>query len=582
MRNLKIFGSRMLFAAGIAAAALLSSCKSNDNNPTFAAPTITVSPSSAQQAPDGTVTLSIAVAADAGLASVKVGDTDIKTYTGSSTKGDAFSYDYTVASDATPGDITLTFTVTDAQSTPMTATATATITVTETPKQTITVDASISTDQHWTADNYYLLKGNIYVQSGATLTIDPGTIIFGDKVTKGSLVIDRGGKIMAVGTADNPIIFTSSAPKTFRNYGDWGGVILLGKAKNNQSTAQQIEGISATGTEDGLYGGTSDSDNSGKFEYARIEFAGIALSTDNEINGLTFGSVGSGTKVDHVQVSFSGDDSYEWFGGAVHVDHLVAFRGWDDEYDTDFGFHGSGQFLLSVRDPNIADKSGSNGFESDNDGNGSTNTPLTSAIFANVTYFGPFCYAALNSDGSLKTGNVNNNFQHGAHIRRNTALRVYNTAFVGTGLLDGVYFQNTNVAAEFKGNFFGRLAPTSTISPDFLFNHLVTYTDDDAADDFVANFAANNPLTNTAQIGASFADLSADYVGLGPNQVGTLTSPMFALAADSPLKTGAVSLPSGTGLTDVDYVGCFSASETTIANSWMNGWTNFDPNNTDY
>lgn len=581
MRNLKVFGSRILLAAGIAGAVFLSSCKSNDSNPTFAAPTITVSPSSAQQAPGGTVTLDIAVAADAGLASVKVGDTDIKTYTGADTKGDAFSYDYTVASDATPGDITLTFTVTDAQSTPMTAMTTATVTVTENPKQTITVDASINANAHWTADNYYLLKGNIYVQSGATLTIDPGTIIFGDKVTKGALVVDRGGKIMAVGTADNPIIFTSSAPKTFRNYGDWGGVILLGKAKNNQSTAQQIEGISATGGEDGLYGGTNDADNSGKFEYCRIEFAGIALSTDNEINGLTFGSVGSGTKVDHVQVSFSGDDSYEWFGGAVHVDHLVAFRGWDDEYDTDFGFHGSGQFLLSVRDPNIADKSGSNGFESDNDGNGSTNTPLTSTIFANVTYFGPFCFAALSS-GALKSGNVNNNYQHGAHIRRNTALRVYNTAFVGTGLLDGVYFQNTNAAAEFKGNFFGRLAPTSTTTPDFLFNHLVTYTDDDASDDFVANFAANNPLTNTSEIGSTFVDLSAEYDGLGADGLGDLTSPFFALADGSPLADGAVALPSGTGLEDVDYVGAFSPTETTIDNSWMAGWTNFDPNNTDY
>ncbi len=287
------------------------------------------------------------------------------------------------------GDQTLTFTVTDNQSTAKTATGTITITVTANPKETVTVTGNVTASTTWTASKYYLLKGNVFVQSGVTLTIEPGTIIFGDKDTKGSLVIDRGAKIHAVGTAANPIIFTSLAAAGFRNYSDWGGLILLGNAANNQATSQKIEGISATTGDNGLYGGSTEDDNSGEVQYVRIEFGGIALSTDNEINGLTQGSVGSGTTVDHVQVSYSGDDSFEWFGGSVNAKYLISYSSWDDDLDTDFGFHGKIQYAAVIRDPNLADKSGSNAFESDNDGNGSTLTPQTAPVFSNITVFGP-------------------------------------------------------------------------------------------------------------------------------------------------------------------------------------------------
>ena len=109
----------------------------------------------------------------------------------------------------------------------------------------VEVTAPITANTTWTADKKYLLKGNIYVQSPAELTIEPGTVIIGDKVTKGALVVSRGAKIHAVGTEADPIVFTSSAPKSFRNYGDWGGVVILGKANNNQAADQLIEGISA-------------------------------------------------------------------------------------------------------------------------------------------------------------------------------------------------------------------------------------------------------------------------------------------------------------------------------------------------
>ncbi|MEI6853663.1 MAG: T9SS type A sorting domain-containing protein, partial [Bacteroidota bacterium] len=179
------------------------------------------------------------------------------------------------------------------------------------------------------------------------------------------------------------------------------------------------------------YGGTDASDNSGNLQYVRIEFAGYPFQPNKEINGLTFGGVGNGTTIDHIQVSYANDDSYEWFGGTVNVKHIIAFRGLDDEFDTDNGFSGKLQYLVALRDSAVADISGSNGFESDNDATGSTNTPYTSALFANVGIYGP----KVNM-----TNPVNPNFKRAMHIRRNSRLSCYNSVFAGwpTGLyIDG-------------------------------------------------------------------------------------------------------------------------------------------------
>ena len=242
------------------------------------------------------------------------------------------------------------------------------------------IQGNITSNMTLTADKTYLLKDIVRVMSGATLTIEPGTIIYGENATQGSLIIERGGKIMAEGTVDKPIVFTSEFNKPGSaqtpTYGDWGGIILLGKAPINvPGDTAKIEGPGD------YYGGgvnPDPDDNSGVMKYVRIEYPGIAYSPNNEINGLTFGGVGRGTTIDYVQVSYSGDDSYEWFGGTVNCKHLIAYRGWDDDFDTDFGFQGKLQYLVGIRDPEIADASESNGFESDNDGSGSVNTPRTS------------------------------------------------------------------------------------------------------------------------------------------------------------------------------------------------------------
>ncbi|MBY0244725.1 MAG: hypothetical protein K2Q03_04650, partial [Sphingobacteriaceae bacterium] len=257
------------------------------------------------------------------------------------------------------------------------------------------VKGDISKDTKWTADKIYTLSGFVYVTDGATLTIEPGTIIKGDKATKGSLIITRGSKINAVGTAEKPIVFTSSFAVGARSAGDWGGIIILGKAKVNPAGGTVVIEGGLTPTAGGAadkyvtYGGNDDADNSGTMKYVRIEYAGVPFVPGNEINALTLGGVGSGTTLDYIQVYRSGDDAFEWFGGSVNAKHLVAVGTVDDDFDTDFGYSGKVQFALAQRVARTADPSGSNGFESDNDASGSFNSPLTHPIFSNITAIGP-------------------------------------------------------------------------------------------------------------------------------------------------------------------------------------------------
>ncbi len=212
----------------------------------------------------------------------------------------------------------------------------------------VNVSANISTNTTWTANHVYLLQGQIYVTNNATLTIEAGTVIQGDINTAGSgLFVTKGAKLNAIGTSSQPIVFTSNQPVGSRNLGDWGGVILLGKASSNSvGGVANIEGIAPTSdTEFG--GGTSpdDNDNSGSLQYVRIEFGGYVYAPNKEINGLTFGAVGRGTTIDHIQISYANDDAFEWFGGAVNCSHLVAYRCLDDDFDTDFGFRGNYNFV---------------------------------------------------------------------------------------------------------------------------------------------------------------------------------------------------------------------------------------------
>ena len=309
----------------------------------------------------------------------------------------------------------------------------------------ITVSGTITSNTTWTCNNTYLLSGFVYVKSGATLTIEPGTIIKGEKATKGTLIITRTGKIVAQGTSTNPIVFTSNEAIGDRAAGDWGGVIILGNAPVNlydTVAAVNGQGVIEGGVDnaagDGKFGGTNAADSSGVFSYVRIEYPGIAFVTNNEINGLTMGGVGSKTKIDHIQVSYSGDDSYEWFGGTVNCSHLIAYRGLDDDFDTDNGFSGNVQFVVGFRDPKVADAAGSsNGFESDNDSRGSDRQPYTSPKFSNVTLVGPL-------PTLLDTASTY--YRRGLHLRRNTYCSVYNAAVLGWPI--GMFIESSAAQAN--------------------------------------------------------------------------------------------------------------------------------------
>lgn len=335
------------------------------------------------------------------------------------------------------------------------------------PAPTMTVNANITTNTTWSTGQTILLQGPIYVKNNAVLTIQPGVVIRGEKASAGSaLIITKGAQINATGTAAQPIVFTTDqAPGAInRAVGDWGGLIILGKgALNLAGGLANVEGLPVS-TDSEYGGGTSpnNNDNSGSLSYVRIEFGGYVYAANKEINGLTMGAVGNATQIDHIQVSYTNDDAYEWFGGAVNAKYLVSFRNLDDDFDTDNGWSGNVQFGLIVRDPALADNpsvSTSEGFESDNDATGSTNSPLTSGVFSNITGIGPY---RGNSAQSVATG-----YRRALRIRRNSNLKVFNSVFMDfkTGLFIDGSACDANAgsgALKFKYNL---IATTSGVNP---------------------------------------------------------------------------------------------------------------------
>jgi hypothetical protein len=244
------------------------------------------------------------------------------------------------------------------------------------------VDLQITGDTTLTNDTVWILEDTTYVNGGATLTIEPCTRIEGEKTPVGTLVVSRGGRLIAEGTADEPILFTSRQPVGSRMAGDWGGVILLGRAPNFEGDNVTIEGLSDA--PENQYGGSDPADSSGVLSYVRIEYSGWELSPDNEINGLTLGSVGHGTTLDHVMVSNTLDDGFEWFGGTVNGRYLVVNNAGDDMFDMDQGFRGHLQFLFGRQVAPVS--SNPNGFECDRSNDGAT--PVTRPTVSNVTLCG--------------------------------------------------------------------------------------------------------------------------------------------------------------------------------------------------
>ena len=411
-------------------------------------------------------------------------------------------------------------------------------------------DTVISTNTTWTKNNTYVLVGLVYVKAGVTLTIEPGTVIFGSNaVANSSLIVTKGAKLNAIGTATQPIVFTSAYPAGYRKPGQWGGIILLGNASYNGTSSatsptpstygvNYIEGITevnnnTTGKSTEYGGGATpnDNDTSGTLKYVRIEFGGYIFAQNKEINGLTFGAVGRGTTIDNVQCSFINDDAFEWFGGTVNCSHLISFRGVDDEFDTDNGFAGAVQFCLGVRDPKVGDdsyslassSSTSEGYESDNDATGSNNNPRTRAIFSNMTHIGPL--RGNNSTANLAA--IHPGFRRAARIRRNSELKIFNSILSDypTGLMIDNANGNTAQAAvdgkmKFKNNIVGGVKvaglteSAGTLPSGFVVRDFVLANSNDSAGPASAYLTKPYGLGTAPAVGADWGTsyfTSADY-----------------------------------------------------------------------
>lgn len=418
------------------------------------------------------------------------------------------------------------------------------------------VSGNITQNTTWGPENIYLLTGYVYVKNQATLTIQPGTIIKGDKNSKGTLIVTRGAKIVADGKRSQPIVFTSNEANPAP--GDWGGVVVCGYAPTNS----KINGINCLGVAEGgintplndAYfgggdqpGGCQPADNSGILRFVRIEYGGIAFQFNNETNGLTLAGVGSGTTIDHVQVSHSGDDGFEFFGGTVNCKHLIAYANKDDDFDFDLGYQGQVQFALAVRDPALSDVSGSNGLEIDNDLSGTPTLPKTRPTLSNFTVIGP-------------TGTMDENYRRTAHLRRNSEPGLFNSLFIGNFPV-GIFIDGVSTIANAQNNQLEikncRVADAAELlkSTESSFN---------------INQWFNNAAWGNAAVPNSSAFALAAPFNLGdPDAMPMPGSPVITGAAFTAPRVNTAFFEK------VNYLGAFGALE-----DWSCGWARFEALNT--
>jgi hypothetical protein len=414
------------------------------------------------------------------------------------------------------------------------------------PSELEVIEGNITANMTLDATKKYLLRGKVFVQAPNTLTIPAGTVIFGEKDTDGTLIINRGAKIMAQGTAERPIVMTSQAPIGFRNRGDWGGVVILGNAHTNNPATSPIEGIGATGTENGVYGpgdgAAQNEQNSGVMTYTRIEFAGIDLSQDNELNSLTMGGVGSGTEIHHIMITYANDDAYEWFGGTVNHKYLIAYSTLDDDFDSDRGYTGKVQYGLIVRIPGVADVSTSRAFEASSN-NDATLALQSAPTFANITVLGPRLY----------NSSISGSYGAAVEINSNSSMKLYNSLI--TGFPIGVRFNGSGPGAEVMNNVFVDNTSYATTS---------------GGSTVPASFESGNIIAERAAV-----------FGEGATYNATTPSPLF-LSSNSPYLSGAPNLNAMDSFFDQQpFYGAFGADGGAGWN--LNAaWVEWNPGNVEY
>ncbi len=429
------------------------------------------------------------------------------------------------------------------------------------------ISSNITEDRTLYADTLYTLRGYIRVSNGATLTIEPGTTIQGDyEVIASSLFIERGAKIIAEGTAQAPIVFTSSRPVGERRPGDWGGLVIIGNGIVNRTAPVILEGTENFPQPINYAGGTNNADNSGSLRYVRIEFAGHEVATNAELNSLTLAAVGSGTQISHVQVLAGLDDSFEWFGGAVDAKYLISYESGDDHFDASEGFQGRVQFGIAFQSRQLLPRPGAGSVATDpqgmeNDGcsgqnctNGGNSTPYTTPIFANMTLIG------AGSSWSTSGGEIGMMIRRGSggHYVNNIVAR-YNRAAISlrdadteSRLDEGVLSVRNILLAENNQAFLPITGTTHQFSVDE---------------------AANGFTTAPGAAASLFVALPTD-----PSEGSQFD---WTPAADSPARTGGLTTFSGdlaaragSFVVPTAYRGAADPA----GPKWWEGWTNYADN----
>lgn len=535
----------------------LSSCGDDDGGDVAGLPPTITAPSSVTNVQVGTsVDVTFTVNAPNGfesaLASAQGGTANIASAPAvGSTSGNVV---VTFTAGATAGAGNLTLTVTDENN--LSDSEAATINITAEPQATV-VDVFASEDGlgdvTWTKDNIYVLRGFVYVNSGQTLIIEPGTVIQGQPgqgAGASALVVARGGTIIANGTAEEPIIFTALADDVndpddlaLTEKGRWGGVIVLGGAPINHANGETIiEGLPET-DDRSLYGNgtpndftTGVDDNSGELSYISIRHGGSTIGSNNEINGLTMGGVGNGTSIHHIEVWGNDDDGFEWFGGRVNTSYLASLYNQDDSFDADFGWIGQNQFWVAIQQPGFT--ASDRGFEFDGAHSGNLGAAqFTRPIVYNMTLVG-----ALNTGAGANA----------LYFTEGVGGEYYNSIF--TNFRAGINL--TDVGAS-GANARDRLADGELVIANNIFWQIGAKTTlAEVAEGWApleTHLSANNNTYEDPQLG-SIAEGSVDLI---PNAAG----PAFTDGAAVPAAVD------GFTYEEVDYKGAFGTT------NWLEGWT---------
>lgn len=421
--------------------------------------------------------------------------------------------------------------------------------------ETVEVAQDITADTTWKTGNTYVLKKYVFVNSG-TLNIEAGAIVKGEQGS--ALIITRNARINAVGTAEKPIVFTSSKAAGQREPGNWGGVVLLGRAKLNVSGGETtIEGFfSTSGNDQTKYGGTDDAHSCGTLKYARIEFAGFELAPNNELNGLTVGGCGTGTDIDYVQVHKGLDDGIEMFGGTAPLKHIVITQADDDALDYDLGYTGKVQFLVVQQSPRVGDRA----IEASSHKTTATQEPISIPEIWNASFIGS------NADPGGNPSQEGLVFNTGAGIKLRNAVVAY--------------FKDQ--AVDVDGTASAALFTEESADPRLSIRN--TFFFDNANLNDTIPFAPNPKVEGGVTVDADVSRFNeAEKILVAANGVKTqdpqltdatnLTAPNFAPRTGSPLLNPDNAAAPGAGFdTSARFVGAVGTT------NWLAGWTAFPEN----